>query len=95
VDEARAIIADVLEGAAATTERIGAAVPLEVQLIMRQGAEVARLVAGLVRTLGVGKARAALEELKRRVDAREGVITEADLAEDDASIDRLLEELYS
>lgn len=94
MDDAREIVATTVERTADTIETWGALLGPDAQAPIRAGIAVARLVAGLVRKLGVERAEAVLSELKRRVDQRAGVITDDDLERDDAQIDALLIELY-
>jgi hypothetical protein len=94
-DDGREIAADVLEGAADFAARIAGSTgdPI-VGVAVGVGSALARIVAELVRSLGVDAAKKTLEELKRRVDAGEGVLTDADLAEDDRYVDDYIASLF-
>lgn len=90
----REITATVFEGAASTVEAIGRSVPGEIGAGLLAGAALGKLVALLVRELGTKPALETLRELKRRIDAGEGVITAEDLAEDDEYVSEFIAKLF-
>lgn len=94
-DDGREIAADVLDGAADFAARIaaGSGDPI-IGVAVGAGSALAKIVAELIRSLGVDTARKTLEELKRRVDAGEGVITVDDLAEDNRYVDDYIASLF-
>lgn len=95
-DDGREIAATVLEGAGEFAARIASASsdPI-VGVAVAAGSTLTGLIASLVRSLGTDAAKKTLEELKRRVDAGEGLITDADLAADDQYVDQYIAELFA
>lgn len=93
-DEDREVAAAVLDGVAGTAELIGSSVGGPVGAAISMGAALAKIVAALTRSLGASTAKKTLEELKRRVDAGEGLITDADLTEDDEYVDAYIDRLF-
>lgn len=94
-DDGREMAVSVLEGAAEFAARIASASGDPVAgVAVGIGAGLAGIVADLVRTLGVNGAKKTLEELKRRVDAGEGIISDDDLAADDQYVDQYIAELF-
>lgn len=94
MSDVRETIAAILDVAGNAISTLASALPPEARAAVIVGAGIATLAASLVRSLGVGTAHKVLEELHRRVEAGEGVITDADIAEDDAAIDALLADLF-
>ncbi len=94
-DDGREMAANVLEGAADFASRIASASGDPITgVAVGIGAGLAGLVADLVRTLGANGAKKTLEELKRRVDAGEGIISDDDLVADDQYVDQYIAELF-
>lgn len=95
-DDGREIAADVLDGAAELAAKIASSSGDPVAgLAVGIGAAITKIVAELVRSIGADGAKKAIEELKRRVDAGEGVITAADIEEDDQYVDQYIRDLFA
>lgn len=94
-DDGREIAAVAIEGGAEFAAKIASASgdPI-VGVAVGIGAGLAGLLAELVRTIGVNAAKKTLEELKRRVDAGEGIISDDDLAADDRYVDDYIADLF-
>lgn len=93
-DEEREIAAGVIDTVADMAAKLGQLGGPGVGVAVGAGAGLLKVVAELVRSLGVDGARKTLEELKRRVDAGEGVISADDLAADDQYVDQYIEQLF-
>lgn len=94
-DDGREIAATALEaGAEFAVKLAGSTGDPVAGIAVGVGAGLAGLVAELVRTLGVDNAKKTLEELKRRIDAGEGVISVADIEADDRYVDDYIAELF-
>lgn len=93
-DDGREVAADVIDTVADIAAKLGALGGPGVGVAVGIGAGMVKVLAELVRSLGVDTARKTLEELKRRVDAGEGVITADDLAEDDQYVDDYIASLF-
>ena len=83
-DDGREIVANIFDRTAKAAASLGATLPDPAGAALKIGAGIASAIAGLLRSLGVDGAAEAIDELVARRD--EGVITNAHVASDDASI---------
>ncbi|HHH29092.1 MAG TPA: hypothetical protein ENK57_12215 [Polyangiaceae bacterium] len=95
-DDGREIAATALEAGAEFAVKLAAATgDPGAGVAAGVGAGLAGLVAELVRTLGVDNAKKTIEELKRRIETGEGVISVADIEADDRYVDDYIAQIFA
>lgn len=91
-NDGREIVANIFDRTAKAAASLGATLPGTAGTALKIGAGIASAIAGVIRSLGIAGAKEAIDDLVARRD--EGVITDADVARDDAEIAKGVSDLY-
>ena len=91
-NDARETAATIFDRTAKLAGTLASGTPDPVGAALKIAAGIATAVAGIIRSLGIDGAKAAIDELVARRD--EGVITDAHVARDDATIADTVSSMY-